>query len=54
MIQPWKSFKNFDCWSNKAYKKYEDIIQIMTSLFFPAYQSEKHDRKFVEKPHKMN
>ena len=34
MIQPGKSFLKFDCWSNKAFKKYEDVIQIMMSLFF--------------------
>ena len=26
----------FDCSSNKAFKKYEIAIQIMTSLFFPS------------------
>ena len=34
MIQAGKLFVKFDCWSNKALKKYEDVIQIMTSLFF--------------------
>ena len=29
MIQPGKSFLKFDCWSNKAFKNYEDLIQIM-------------------------
>ena len=26
MIQPGKSFLKFDCWSNKAFKNYEDLI----------------------------
>ena len=26
MIQPGKSFLKFDCWSNKAFKKYEDVF----------------------------
>ena len=25
MIQPGKSFSLFDCWSNKAFKNYEDL-----------------------------
>ena len=36
MIQPGKSFSKFDWWSNKAFKKYEDVIQILTSLFFKS------------------
>ena len=34
MIQPGKSFLKFDCSPNKAFKNYEDLFQIMTSLFF--------------------
>ena len=34
MIQPEKAFLKFNCWSNKAFKKYGDVIQIITSLFF--------------------
>ena len=34
MIQPGKSFLKFDCGSNTAFKKYEELIQIMTSYVF--------------------
>ena len=34
MIQSGKSLLKFDCWSNKVFKKYEDLFQIMMSLFF--------------------
>ena len=34
MIQSGKSFLKFDCWSNKAFKRYKVVIQIMMSLFF--------------------
>ena len=34
MIQPGKSFLKFDSWSNTAFKNYDDLIQIMMSLFF--------------------
>ena len=33
MIQARKSLLKFDC-ASKAFKKYEDVIQIMMSLFF--------------------
>ena len=33
MIQSGKLFLKSDSWSNKAFKKYEDVIQIKTSLF---------------------
>ena len=49
-----KSFLKFNCWSNKAFKKCEDVIQIMTSVFFPAYQSMNHYEKFLKKRHEMN
>ena len=32
-IQPGKSFLKFDCCFKKVFKNYEDLIQIMTSLF---------------------
>ena len=28
--------------SNKLFKKYEEVIQIMTSLFFYVHQTKKH------------
>ena len=45
IIQPGKSFKKFECWSNKAFKKY-DVIQIMTSLFFTSINPRNITRRF--------
>ena len=44
MIQPRKSFLKFDPSSNKAFKNYDDLNQIMMSFFFHTYQSKKHHR----------
>ena len=47
IIQPGKSFLNFDCWSNKAFKNYEDLIQIMTLLFFTLINPRRITRSFM-------
>ena len=47
MIQPGKSFLEFDCWSNKTFKKYENVIQIMTSLFFTPINPRTITRSFT-------
>ena len=55
MIQPEKLFLYFDCWSNKAFENYDNVIQIMMSLlFFYVYQSKKHHKKFRWKRYEMN
>ena len=47
MIQPGKSFLKFDCWSNKPSKNYEDLIQIMMSLFFTPINLRSKHFKFI-------
>ena len=32
IIPPGKYFLKFDCWSNKAFRKYEDVIQIISMI----------------------
>ena len=46
IIQSKKSFLKFDCWSKKAFKKYKDIIQIMTSFFFKLINPRSIARSF--------
>ena len=46
MIYPEKSFLIFDSWSNKAFNKYEDVIQMMTSLFFTTINPRSITRSF--------
>ena len=54
MIQPDKSFLKFDCWSNKIFKKHEEVIQNNDVIVFHVYQPNKHHEKFLEKHHEMN
>ena len=42
-------FKKFDCWSNKTFKKYEDVIQIMTTLIFPPINPRNITRSFSKR-----
>ena len=46
MIQPGRSFLKFDSWSNKVFKKYEYVIQIMMSLFFTHINPRSITRSF--------
>ena len=54
MIQPGKLFLKFVCWSKEAFKKYEDVNQIITSLFFTPVSPRSHHKKFFENRHGIN
>ena len=43
MIQPGKWFVKFDCWSNKAFKNYKELNDV---IVFHTNQFEKHHEKF--------
>ena len=53
-IQSGKSFLKFNWWLNKAFKNYEDLIQIMALTFFSRLSTHKYYETFHEKCLEMN